>query len=114
MLLSRYRGRSPPVSRTQFSDIRPNFLLATRAPCSGQAAPVAEPALSRYPTVILIVVFALDGTTSANCIRCEFATVCDPASPAGRKPGLSRAYESRGDLSASRATQVSDMAITSC
>ena len=32
MLLSRYRGRSPPVRRTQFSDIRPNFPARCSSP----------------------------------------------------------------------------------
>ena len=86
---------------------------ATLPPPAPPPAPPASPGNQQRPAR-LIVDFALKATTSANCIRCEFATVCDPASPAGRKPGLSRAYESRGDLSASRATQVSDMAITSC
>jgi hypothetical protein len=45
--------------------------------------------------VMLIVGFPLDDPTSANCIRCELATVCERAVPMERKLRRSRAYGSR-------------------
>ncbi len=64
---------------------QPEPLLCTPGTPHPNCRP-GPPADHRYLAVILNVVFALDGASAANCIRCELATVCNPVSPAGRKP----------------------------
>jgi len=63
--------------------------------------------------VMLIVVFSLDGSSAANCIRCELATVGELAVPVERKLRRSRACRAGGTLPGNLAMQISDMLITS-